>query len=106
MSRILVVDDEKEIRVQIIGYLKTLLDVEIIEADGGHLALKLLQSEAFDLVTSDLCMWEGNGFELFVQMQRKKISIPLIFLPAHTEGLIEMASPLLPLLKSPSFLFL
>jgi CheY-like chemotaxis protein len=60
--RVLVVDDDAASRLAV-RKLVGARDVEIIEADGGVVALEHLQSERYDCVVLDLGMPDINGFE-------------------------------------------
>jgi len=69
-ARILVVDDERWIRVN----LKRILEAEdhsVMMADCGEAALKLLEQQAFDLVLSDHRMPRMTGLELLEVVKDK-----------------------------------
>lgn len=82
--RILLVDDEAEIR----HYLKqNLADTyKLSEAENGKIALEMLLKEKFDLVVSDVMMPEMDGFTLCKKLKSNvNIShIPILLLTAKT----------------------
>lgn len=66
--RILIVDDEADIRM-IVGLNVSLAGMEFIEAEDGVDALEKLRSEHWDGIVLDLAMPELDGFELLRQMK-------------------------------------
>ena len=79
---ILLVDDEEEI----LDFLERILNTRytILRADNGREALKLLETEAVQLVVSDVMMPEMDGFELCRQIKStiENSHIPVILLTA------------------------
>ena len=67
--RILVVDDDSFVRKIIIRVLRELGYSDIIDAESAESAIKLFESNAFDLVITDVNMPGMNGLQ-FVQMIR------------------------------------
>jgi len=68
MLRILIVEDSAAMRTYVRGALEGAtdlgLDVEIVEAQSGFDALRLLPRQAYDLVVTDINMPDINGLEL------------------------------------------
>ncbi|MDZ4677176.1 MAG: response regulator [Oligoflexia bacterium] len=62
-ARILIVDDEKEIRVLLSTQL-TREGCEVFEAENGKIAQGLIQANKFDIILSDIRMPEVDGIEL------------------------------------------
>jgi len=84
--RILVVDDEEPIRVNLCRFLR--LEGHVVdEAPDGRVALGKLAEARYDLVLCDVMMPHCNGFELLAHMQADAglRSIPLVFLSASAE---------------------
>lgn len=84
MQSILIVDDRSEN----LTALETLLerpDVQLLKAENGNDALKLLLRHDVALVLLDVNMPGMNGFEMAELMRRNKKtqSIPIIFVTAH-----------------------
>ena len=79
-DRILVVDDDSMnlARTRIILSEK----YDVILAESGAEALKLLGSQEVDLVLLDIDMPEMNGMETFRNMKKAGIKVPVIFLTA------------------------
>ncbi|MBC7771400.1 MAG: sigma-54-dependent Fis family transcriptional regulator [Pyrinomonadaceae bacterium] len=66
MPRILVIEDEKSLRVSISRML-TRSGYEVSEAEGASEAAGYLKQQAFDLVITDVNLGDGNGMELIQQ---------------------------------------
>lgn len=85
MKRILIVEDEPDIRESIADMLE-LADFEPVEASNGEEALSLLANGSVlpDLIISDIMMPLVDGFELFrrVRGRFETVQIPFIFLTA------------------------
>ena len=71
MSKALVVDDSKTIRI-ILGRILRELGYEVCEAANGIEALKVMEAEkaAVNLVLADWNMPEMNGLELLKQLRQ------------------------------------
>ena len=83
MSRILVLDDEKEIAEVISLYLKN-EGYEVVLAYKGREALKQIAQEAPDLALLDVMLPDVDGFRV-LQKIREKYRFPVIMLTAKTE---------------------
>lgn len=84
MYRVLIVDDEKEIRTLLRLYLEK-DNISVIEAEDGVNALELFDEYKFDLALIDIMMPGINGFELLKKI-RKKINIPVIIISARIQS--------------------
>ncbi len=67
-ERILIVDDEKEIRDLIDIYLKG-EDYETLKAENGEEALEILEKNDVDLIILDIMMPKVNGIEAFFKIR-------------------------------------
>ncbi len=67
--RILIVDDEKAIRMMLLDYLENLYEVETAET--GERALEIMKEKSFDLVISDINMPGISGPELLSKIGSK-----------------------------------
>lgn len=88
MPRILIVDDEVNIR----NGLKAILEqnsYEILTASNGIEALGIIQSEAIDLLVTDIKMPKMDGLRLQEEVQKTKPDLPVILLTAY--GTVENA---------------
>jgi two-component system chemotaxis response regulator CheY len=88
MSKALIVDDSKTIRM-ILGKILRELGYEVCEAGNGKDALKALEAEktGVDLVLADWNMPEMNGLELVKHLRQdpKRSSLKVIMVTTETE---------------------
>lgn len=69
MKRILVVDDEEQIRIMLSQLLER-EGYEVHGAENGKEGLELLQRQAFDLVITDMVMPEKDGLKFIMEVMR------------------------------------
>lgn len=86
--KILIVDDEKNIR-EVIKEYSILEGYEVKEADSGVKALELLDSEKFDLMILDIMMPIMDGFTLLNSIPKEK-RIPTIILSARDDEIDKL----------------
>jgi Fe-S oxidoreductase/ActR/RegA family two-component response regulator len=84
--RLLVVDDEEDVRV----FLSTVLEdagAEVLQATDGDEAIAIMTKEKPDLVTLDLSMPGKDGVETFAEMRKhpKVKEIPVCVVTGHPE---------------------
>lgn len=82
MSKILVVDDERSIR----NTLKEILEYEhhsVQLAENGIDALKLIDSEKFDIILCDIKMPQMDGMEVLDAIFEKSIDTPIVMISGH-----------------------
>ena len=84
VKRILVVDDESQIRRVMRSVLLT-EGYEVIEAECGEDALKLIRSEKYDLILLDINMPGITGIEVCREV-RTSSDIPIIIMSAGEEN--------------------
>jgi two-component system chemotaxis response regulator CheY len=79
-KKVLVVEDSATMRSLIVSTLEELNGVEVIEVPNGFEALRMLPSQPFDLILTDINMPEINGLEIvnFVKGHPQYKSIPLV----------------------------
>ncbi len=87
-SRVLVVDDEQNIRTALARILEK-AGYEVAAADSGDAALALVQDTPFDLVVTDLKMVGAGGLEVLQAVKRLQADSEVIVLTAY--GTIESA---------------
>jgi CheY-like chemotaxis protein len=85
---ILIVDDEKNIRLTLAQALET-LGVETDSAEDGNEALAKLKEKDFGLILLDFRMPEVDGMEVLRQVRESKRDIRTIIITAY--GTIELA---------------
>jgi len=83
MARLLVVDDESNIRIL---YSQELSDegYEVVTAAGVAEAAEKLQTETFDLVVLDIKLKQESGLELLQQIVKEKHDLPVILCSAFS----------------------
>ena len=83
MYKVLLVEDEVVLRATVTEILE-LNDFEVMAAESGEMALKILATYIPDIIVSDVLMPGMSGFELILKV--KKVldleNIPFIFLSA------------------------
>jgi two-component system, sensor histidine kinase and response regulator len=86
MKTILIVEDEKDVRLNLQDLLETELYNVIVAKDGNE-GVILATNNLPDLILSDIKMPRLNGFEFFKTLQKNPFtaSIPFIFLTAKVE---------------------
>lgn len=88
-SKILVVDDEKEIRNLIEIYLKN-EGYTVIKASNGEEALEVLEKEEIQLMILDIMMPKMDGMEVCRRV-REYLNIPILMLSAKSEDMDKIA---------------
>ena len=88
-NRILVVDDEKEIRVFLHKALSRFGGFHVELAESGEEALQKLEKEPFDLVLTDLKMPRMDGLQLIAGIAKSKPQTLTIIMTGH--GTIDSA---------------
>jgi DNA-binding response OmpR family regulator len=83
-ARILVVDDEKDIR-ELISFYLLKEGFDVLEASNGEEALEIFENEYIDLGVIDVMMPVMDGFELVEEVKSFK-DVPMIMLTAKAES--------------------
>ena len=79
-KKVLIVDDEPNVRTSLELLLKT--NFEVVTAEDGAIALELVESEQPDLVLLDIVMPNLDGMETLKQLAERNKNIPVIMLTA------------------------
>ena len=88
-ARILVVDDEEDIRMSLKDFL-TEKKYTVFTAESGHQALEIIKKKKIDIVLSDVVMPGGmNGINLTREISVMEREVPVILMTAY--GSIESA---------------
>ena len=82
IKKILVVDDSPTERFAMTEALKR-HGYEVVTAESGAEALRILARDKVELVVSDLRMDEMDGLQLFSEIQKVHPGMPVIILTAH-----------------------
>jgi DNA-binding response OmpR family regulator len=83
MARLLVVDDEKDIRYLYATELEE-EGHEVSTASNSREALELLQTHDFDLVVLDIQLDQESGLELLQKIARERGQLPVILCTAFS----------------------
>jgi CheY-like chemotaxis protein len=88
-ERVLVVEDDADVRVLILRIL-TSLGYEVREASSARAALELLESEArIDLLLTDVVLPAGtSGRELMEAASQRRPNLPVLYMSGYTEDAV------------------
>ena len=81
-ERILVVDDEETVR-EMVSKIINLIGHEVVTTGNGREALKILRSQPFSIMITDVKMPEMDGFELTKVVRDQFPGTPIICMTAH-----------------------
>lgn len=85
MARVLIADDDAEVRILVRRVLHD-LGHQVMDASDGAEALRLLESTPFDLVVADVYMDEVDGMELLVRIQQRGLRVPVLAISGGGTG--------------------
>jgi CheY-like chemotaxis protein len=77
MTRILVVDDDARVRTTARALLEA-AGFQVVEAESGGAALRLMQSEPVKVVLTDIFMPDTDGIELIHALRRESPDLPIV----------------------------
>ena len=77
MQRILVVDDQKDVRAMITMVLR-LNRFEVSEAESAKAGLKAFAEESFDAAIVDIFLEDVSGFDLIAAMRERVKDLPVV----------------------------
>jgi DNA-binding NtrC family response regulator len=83
MSRILVIDDQADVRTMISIVLRV-RHFEIVEAATAAAALQALDASGFDLAIVDIFLQGTNGFDLIRTMRDRIPNLPVVAISGMT----------------------
>lgn len=81
-KKILVVDDEQDVRETLESVLAN-LEFDPVVAPGGREAMEVIRREKVDIVLSDLYMPEMDGIELLKRVKAENKNIVFLMITAH-----------------------
>jgi DNA-binding NtrC family response regulator len=84
-GRILVVDDEEQLR-QLFRTVLTIAGYTVFEADDGKQAMACVEKQPLDLVITDLVMPERDGIEIIRGLHSKYPEIKIIAISGAFDG--------------------
>jgi DNA-binding response OmpR family regulator len=83
MPRILVIDDQRDVRAMIAIVLRV-RRFEVVEADSAQAGLKLFEESSFDLAIVDVFLQEACGFDVMARMRELVPGLPIIAISGMT----------------------
>jgi DNA-binding response OmpR family regulator len=92
MPRVLVVDDQSDVRAMISIVLR-INQFEIVEAASGAAALKEFENSRFDLAIVDIFLQGTNGFDVIRMMRERIPDLPVVAISGMTTLDFVAASP-------------
>lgn len=88
-KRILIVDDDEDVRILLNHYLSQ-AGYETTMSDDGVDALMKLGAQKFDIILSDVDMPNLDGFRLMEMLNSKGLDTPVVFLTANDDAEHEL----------------
>src|SRR4051812_37978620 len=85
MSRILLVDDDDQLR-QFLQFTLTGMGHQVIEASNGEEALREFELHPFDIVVTDIVMPDKEGLETIAELKRKHPGVPIVAMSGGGEN--------------------
>ena len=92
MSRILVIDDQADVRAMIAIVLRV-QHFEIVEVDSAAAALKAFENSSFDVAIVDIFLQGTNGFDLITMMRESSPNLPIVAISGMTALDFVSSSP-------------
>ena len=83
MPRVLVVDDQADVRAMICIVLRV-NHFEIVEAGSAAVALQAFEDSSFDLAIVDIFLQGTNGFDLIRSMRERVPDLPVVAISGMT----------------------
>ncbi len=92
MPRILVIDDQPDVRTMISIVLR-INHFEVVEAPSGDAGLKEFENSKFDLAIVDIFLQGTNGFDVITMMRERDPGLPIVAISGMTTLDFVSASP-------------
>jgi DNA-binding NtrC family response regulator len=92
MTRILVIDDQADVRTMMSIVLRV-HHFEIVEAGSAAVALQAFESASFDLAIVDIFLQGTNGLDLIRMMRERVPNLPIVAISGMTALDFVSASP-------------
>jgi len=84
MRRLLVIDDEKEIRDVLTRFFVS-KNYEVVTAESGEAGLEVIETEPVDAVLLDIKMPGMSGLETLRQIRARKPELPVIMVTGESD---------------------
>src|SRR6478609_1063101 len=82
MNKILIIDDDRDMRTLLTKYLVK-NDYQVIEATNGKNALEVLELSEPDLILCDFRLGDTDGTSLLLKIKQKHAHVPVIFITGY-----------------------
>jgi DNA-binding NtrC family response regulator len=92
MSRVLVIDDQADVRAMIAIVLRV-QHFEIVEADSAAAGLKAFENSSFDVAIVDIFLQGTNGFDLITMMRERSPNLAIVAISGMTTLDFVSSSP-------------
>jgi DNA-binding response OmpR family regulator len=83
MPRILVIDDQPDVRAMICIVLR-IHHFEVVEAASGNAGLQAFENSSFDLAIVDIFLQGTNGFDVITRMRERDPALPIVAISGMT----------------------
>ncbi|MGR3570632.1 response regulator transcription factor [Brevirhabdus sp.] len=83
LKRLLLVDDDDDLREALSEQLVMTEDFDVFEADNGHHAMEKVKAGHYDLVILDVGLPDTDGRELCRLMRKQGVKCPVLMLTGH-----------------------
>ena len=83
LKRILLVDDDDDLREALSEQLVMTEDFDVLEADNGACAMQKVKESLFDLLILDVGLRDTDGRELCKLMRKQGVKAPVLMLTGH-----------------------
>ena len=83
MTRILVIDDQNEVRAMICMVLR-INHFDVDEAANAAAALKVFEGAAFDVAIVDIFLGGASGFDLIAALRERRPDLPVVVISGMT----------------------
>jgi DNA-binding response OmpR family regulator len=83
LKKILLVDDEEDLREALSEQLVMTEDFDVFEAGTGHDAMERVKTGHFDLIILDVGLPDTDGRELCRRMRKQGVKCPVLMLTGH-----------------------
>jgi len=92
MSRILVIDDERDVRAMISIVLRV-NHFEVVQAASAAAGLKAFAESLFDVAIVDIFLGDSNGFDLIAALRERVPRLPVVAVSGMTvlDGMSQSA---------------
>jgi len=90
-ERVLVVDDDENVRTGIEQMLK-LLGYHVVAADGRQGALAAVAEGSFGLLLTDMVLADGSGIEIATELQSHQPGLPVVLMSGYSPEIADSGS--------------